>query len=50
MIQEEDWADQEAEVVVDRFIADESSTDLLCLQQSIAHALRIAYENGKRGQ
>ena len=39
-----DWAEKEAEVLVDRFVADESSTDLLHLQQSIAEALRAAYE------
>ena len=44
----EDWADKEAEGIVDRFVEDESSADLLRLQQSIAQALRAAYEKGKR--
>ena len=43
----EDWADKEAEAIVDRFVADESSADLLRLQQSIAEALRAAYEKGR---
>jgi hypothetical protein len=43
-----DWAEKEAEAIVDRFVADESSADLLRLQQSIAQALRTAYEKGKK--
>jgi hypothetical protein len=43
----DDWADKEAEAIVDRFVADESSADLLCLEQSIAEALRAAYEKGR---
>lgn len=42
-----DWAEQEAEALVDRFVADESSADLLRLQQSIARALKAAYEKGR---
>ncbi len=46
-----DWAEKEAEALVDRFLADESSADLLCLQQSVARALRMAYgEAKKRGE
>ena len=44
----EDWAEKEAEIIVDRCVADESSADLLRLQQSIAQALRMAYEKGKK--
>jgi hypothetical protein len=46
----EDWADKEAEAIVDRFVADESSADLLRLQQSIAEALRAAYEKGREAK
>ena len=44
----DDWAEQEAEALVDRFVADESSADLLRLQQSIARALKAAYEKGQK--
>ena len=37
------WAETQAEGIIDRFIADESSADLLHLQQMIAEALRRAY-------
>ena len=43
----EDWAEKEAEAIVDQFVADESSADLLRLQQLIAEALRTAYAKGK---
>ena len=43
----EDWAEKEAEPIVDRFVADESSADLLRLQQFIAEALRASYERGR---
>jgi hypothetical protein len=43
----EHWAEKEAEAIVDRFVADTSSADLLCLQESIAHALKAAYEKGR---
>ena len=46
----EDWADKEAEAIVDQFVADESSADLLRLQQSIAEALRAAYEKGREAK
>jgi hypothetical protein len=43
----EDRAEKEAEAIVERFVADESSADLLRLQQSIAEALHTAYEKGR---
>jgi len=43
----EHWAEKEAEAIVDRFVADTSSADLLCLQESIAQALKAAYEKGR---
>ena len=46
----EDWAEKEAEAIIDRFVADESSADLLRLQQSIAEALRAAYRKGKEAK
>jgi hypothetical protein len=46
----EDWVEKEAEAIVDRFVADESSADLLQLQQSIADALRAAYEKGREAR
>ncbi len=46
----EDWAEKEAEAIIDRFVADESPADLLRLQQSIAEALRVAYENGGKAR
>jgi hypothetical protein len=45
-----DWAEKEAEAIVDRFVADESSADLLRLQQSIAEALRAAYDKGREAK
>ena len=46
----EDWAEQEAEAIVDRFVGDESSADLLRLQQSIAEALCAAYYRGQEAK
>jgi hypothetical protein len=46
----EDWVEKEAEAIVDRFVADESSADLLQLQQSIVEALRAAYEKGREAR
>lgn len=43
-----DWAEQQAEAIVDTFVADQGPEDLLRLQQAIANALRQAYERGKR--
>jgi hypothetical protein len=42
-----DWAEKEAETIIDRFVSDESSADLLSLQQSIAAALCRAYDKGR---
>ena len=42
-----DWAETEAESIIDAFVADHSSADLLHLQESIAAALRHAYDEGK---
>lgn len=47
MMTREDWADEEAEAIVDQFVADESTIDLLHLQESIAQVLRTAYQKGK---
>jgi hypothetical protein len=46
----EDWAEKQAEAIVDRFVADESSADLWCLQQSIVDALHTAYQRGKEAK
>lgn len=43
----EHWAEEEAEAIVDRFVADDTPEDLLHLQQHIAAALQSAYEKGK---
>jgi len=43
-----DWAEQEAETIVDAFVADTSASDLLRLQERIAAALRRAFERGRR--
>ncbi len=40
----EDWAEQEAEKIIDCFVADGSSADLLHLQQLIAEALRTVFK------
>jgi hypothetical protein len=42
-----DWADNKAERIVDDFVANDSSEDLLQLQEAIAVAIRDAYERGK---
>lgn len=42
-----DWAEKEAEAIVDDFVADEGQDDLLRLQTAIAVALRKAYEKGR---
>ena len=44
-----DWAEKQAESIIDAFVADESSADLLHLQQMIAEALRMAGGNGSPG-
>lgn len=38
-----DWADVEAELIVDTFVADQASDDLLRLQLAIADALLRAF-------
>jgi hypothetical protein len=45
-----DWAEKQADAIVDDFVADEGPDDLLRLQQAIANALRLAYEQGRRDQ
>ena len=45
----EQWADKEAERILDAFMASEGSDDLLKLQTAIANAVRRAYEAGKQG-
>jgi hypothetical protein len=42
-----DWADNEAERIVDDFVANESSEDLLRLQEAIAAAIRDAYKRAR---
>ena len=42
-----DWAEEEAEAIVDDFAADEGPDDLLRLQTAIAVALLKAYEKGR---
>lgn len=46
----EEWAEQEAEAIVDRFVENESSADLMRLQQSIANVLLTAYQKGKEAK
>jgi hypothetical protein len=46
----DDWAEKEAEAIIDQFVLDESSSDLLRLQQSIAQALLMAYQKGKEAK
>ena len=43
-----DWADQEAEKILDEFVANEGSDDLLKLHEAIVRALYQAYEMGKK--
>jgi len=45
-----DWGDQEAERIVDRFLACQRPDDLLLLQQTIATALSMAYAIGRTDQ
>ena len=45
-----DWADHGAERIIDAFLTDERSDDLLLLQQTIATALYVAYEAGCAGK
>jgi len=42
----EDWAEKEAETIVDQFVDDETPADLLRLQKLIAEALRTFYAIG----
>jgi hypothetical protein len=42
-----DWADREAAEIVDEFVANQGSEDLLKLQHSIAAAIRQVYEGIK---
>lgn len=44
----EQWANKEAERILDAFMASEGSDDLLKLQTAIADALRRTYEAGKK--
>lgn len=44
----DDRAEKEAERIVDAFVADQGPEDLLRLQQTIAAALRRAFERGKQ--
>lgn len=43
-----DWADMEAESIVDTFVADQAPDDLLRLHLAIADALRRAFEQGRK--
>lgn len=45
-----DWAEKQAENILDAFIEDDGADDLLHLQQAIASALRSAYQRGKTEQ
>jgi hypothetical protein len=45
-----DWPDHGAEKIFDAFLADQSSEDLLLLQQTIATAFSVAYEKGCAGK
>jgi hypothetical protein len=42
-----DWADREAAKIVDDFVANHNSDDLLRLQHSIAAIIRQVYEGSK---
>jgi DNA-binding NtrC family response regulator len=42
------WAEEQAERIIDRFLDDEGSDDLLRLKDEIAHALSRAYYTGKQ--
>ena len=39
-----DWADKQADAIVNAFLADDQPEDLLRLERAIAVALRAAYE------
>jgi hypothetical protein len=41
-----DWADKKAEKILDAFMADKTPEDMLHLQESIADALRLAFQQG----
>jgi len=42
-----DWADREAAEIVDDFVTNQNSDDLLRLQHSIAAVIRQVYEGSK---
>jgi hypothetical protein len=44
------WAEKQAEVIVDAFLADGEPEDLLRLEQAIADALRRTYERRRAMQ
>ncbi len=46
----EDWAEQEAEKILDAFFSSEGPDDLLLLQQAIAAELSRAYKIGRQGK
>jgi len=43
-----DWADQEAEKILDEFVANAGPDDLLKLHEAIVRALCQAYDRGKK--
>jgi DNA-binding NtrC family response regulator len=43
-----EWAEQQAERIIDMFLSDEGSDDLLRLKDEITHALCRAYDTGKK--
>ena len=45
-----EWAEKQAEAIVDAFLADGEPEDLLRLEQAIANALRLAYERRRAMQ
>jgi len=45
----QEWAETEAERIIDAFVSYEGSDDLLKLQQAVAAALCRAYEMGAEG-
>ena len=46
----DDWADREAEKLLDAFLAYEGSDDLVLLQQAIVGVICRAYEMGRDGK
>ena len=46
----EDWADREAENILDAFLAYKGPDDLLVLQRAIAAVLCRVYEMGRHGK